>query len=104
MLQFECIEAFKEAEIQVINRFDSIQLPVKVDQELKEMMEKIEKTATEEFNKRCTLIEMDIRKVYLEKLETFIARFKESKRQENINIKSENELRKMTITMEEQKQ
>ena len=66
-------------------------------------MEKFEKVTTDKFNARCNLIEMDIRKDYLEKLETFIVRFKESKRQENINIKSENELRKLTIAMEDQK-
>lgn len=66
-------------------------------------MEKFEKVATDKFNARCNLIEMDIRGDYLEKLETFIVRFKESKRQENKNIKSENELRKLTITMDEQK-
>ena len=66
-------------------------------------MEKFEKVTTDKFNARCNLIEMDIRGSYLEKLETFIVRFKESKRQENKNIKSENELKKLTITMEDQK-
>ncbi len=101
MCQNECLEVSTKVESQFNAALDQIALPVDQDKELDFKMQAIEEAAKKEFNKRCNLNEK--REEYLDKLKARIEARKETKRQENKNIKAEIELKRMAESVEKQK-
>ncbi len=78
MLQNECLDALNDSETQFSQGLQLIKLPIELDKNLEEQMNKLEAAAIAKFNASCE--KNEIKESYLNKLKTRIDDRKRGKR------------------------
>ncbi len=90
MCKRECHDALSESETYFSQGVQIIQLPIYLDEELEESMNKLEAAAFDKFDVICA--NSEIKDSYLDKLKSRIDDLKNIKRSENIYAKSKKSL------------